>query len=144
MISLPGPNASNPLDVFPVQRLVKLAPDPLCECPDTRPALHMAVEVAEGPALARKHAEHPSVASRHVHQVLDLERGGYRKAVLDVGVTQPCRTSRNSPSSQSEDGPSGECRFKTHWTHGANDGDLYETPFRQVEHANPTQGSLLG
>ena len=59
---LARPDAADPLDVLPAEGVVELGGRPFGQRPDVLHALHMAGEIAEGPALARQDAVDPAAA----------------------------------------------------------------------------------
>src|SRR5262249_13579312 len=61
---LAGPEAPDPIDIFPVERRIELPGNPARERIDVLHALHVAGDVAEGLALAAQGAERPGRLGR--------------------------------------------------------------------------------
>src|SRR5208282_6070273 len=81
-----GPNAGDPLDIFPAQRLVKLAGDPVRQRVDVLHAADMAGEIAEGPALGAGDAERPGWFAGDIDEIPDAQLGRNGHAVLDIAM----------------------------------------------------------
>ena len=83
---LAGPDAADPVDVFPVQRGIELRRDPRAQRGNVIGALEMANEIAEGAALAAQDACDPCRLGGEIEQFRQRPFRRHRHAVLDVGV----------------------------------------------------------
>src|SRR4051794_24947976 len=89
MMSLPGQDTPNPIDIVPVESGVELMRNPLSKRFHTLLPLHLPSEVAEGPTLSGEHAISPPGPGRDIDKIFDLEGGWNRKTIFDISMPLP-------------------------------------------------------
>ena len=99
---LSRPEALDPFDVAPGERLVELRHRPFRELAHALRARQMPGEIAEGPALAAQHADEPRQLHRHAEKVRQLKRGGTERPFRASQCRSPstCRSTVSTSALQ--------------------------------------------